>query len=72
MGNHKWGLHKPRKLVRVLGRTQSGVNFTAGIEIENQECVKAAPILSWAVGRHENFLRRYFRDKGWKAMVVKG
>jgi len=46
-------------------------HFCAGIVIEDDKCVRAAPILAWCIGKDASFLRRYFKQKGWKAIVVK-
>lgn len=48
-------------------------HFCAGLEIdpETDRCVRAAPILGWAVGRPADHLRAYFARKGWTAAVVR-
>lgn len=53
------------KLVRVVAP-----HFVAGIWCANGKCVEAAPILSWAKGKTEDFLRDYFKKKGWAASVI--
>lgn len=41
-------------------------HFCAGIIVSNEGvCMSAAPILKWAVGRRRDFLRSYFRSRGW-------
>ena len=45
-------------------------HFVAGLEIEAGRCVRAAPILRWAIGRTEAELWRYFRRKGWQAEAI--
>lgn len=52
-------------LVRVVAP-----HFVAGIELENNVCVSAAPILRWAVGKSADELRTYFRCKGWRASIL--
>jgi len=42
-------------------------HFCAGIEFRNDVVIKAAPILSWSVGKERHELERYFERKGWKA-----
>lgn len=34
-------------------------------------CVRAAPILKWAVGKRRDYLRSYFDAKGWKITAIK-
>jgi hypothetical protein len=46
-------------------------HFNAGLILEDGVCVQAAPILKWAIGKTRAQLRAYFKQKGWKAMVVK-
>jgi hypothetical protein len=53
-------------LVRVVAP-----HFVAGLIIENDACVRAAPILAWTLGRGTLYLRSYFRRKGWKSTIVK-
>ena len=55
------------KLVRVVAP-----HFVAGLEIDpvTARAVRAAPILRWVIGKHENELRDYFQRKGWRASVV--
>lgn len=45
-------------------------HFVAGLEITNGKCTNAAPILGWAVGKDEDYLRAYFRTKKWKASII--
>jgi hypothetical protein len=33
-------------------------------------CMHAAPILKWCIGKRTDFLRDYFKGKGWKASIV--
>lgn len=54
------------KLVRVVAP-----HFVAGVVIRDQHAIRAAPILHWTVGRHEDELRRAFAREGWRASVVK-
>lgn len=46
-------------------------HFYAGIVFENDIVIKAAPILKWTIGKRRDYLRSYFKSKGWKAAVVK-
>lgn len=43
-------------------------HFCAGIVIKDGQCVVAAPILKWAIGKDSDYLSRYFRRKGWRAV----
>ncbi len=52
------------QLVRV-----AAPHFVAGLVMDGDKCIRAAPILSWAVGKGRNELRAYFARKGWKATV---
>jgi hypothetical protein len=45
-------------------------HFYAGLIMKDGVCVKAAPILQWAVGKPRAFLSAYFKRKGWKAQIV--
>lgn len=55
-----------KMLVRVVAP-----HFVAGIWInEHGMCLRAAPILQWCIGKKTDFLRDYFKRKGWKASVV--
>lgn len=45
-------------------------HFCAGIILEDDVVVRAAPILKWAVGWQRNDLRRYFERKQWKTKVI--
>lgn len=42
-------------------------HFVAALKIENERCVSAAPILSWAVGKTADELRGYFKLRDWVA-----
>lgn len=56
----------PWTLVRV-----DAPHFVAGLEINEQGmCMVAAPILKWCIGKRTDFLRDYFKRKGWKATIV--
>lgn len=46
-------------------------HFYAGIILEKHVVVEAAPILRWTIGRRRDWLREYFKKKGWKAIVVR-
>lgn len=52
-------------LVRVVAP-----HFCAGIILENDVVVRAAPILNWAVGRRREWLRSYFASRGWDASII--
>jgi hypothetical protein len=52
-------------LVRVVAP-----HFVAGLIVEGDRCVRAAPILRWAVGKRAAELRAAFARKGWRASVV--
>lgn len=43
-------------------------HYNAGIVIRNGYCVEAAPILNWAVGKRESYLRGYFARKRYKVI----
>lgn len=45
-------------------------HFVAGLIMEQDVCVQAAPILAWAIGKGTVELRQYFRRKGWRASVI--
>jgi hypothetical protein len=45
-------------------------HFYAGIVIENDVVTEAAPILRWTIGKRRDYLRKYFKSRGWKATVV--
>jgi hypothetical protein len=46
-------------------------HFVAGILLDAQErCVRAAPIVAWAVGLDREALRKEFRLRGWRASVI--
>jgi hypothetical protein len=45
--------------------------FDAGVVLDAQErCVRAAPIVDWAVGLHRRTLREEFHRRGWHASVI--
>lgn len=45
-------------------------HFYAAIIFEGDTVVEAAPILKWTVGKKMDYLRTYFKSKGWKATRV--
>ena len=45
-------------------------HFYAGIVMDGDRCVKAAPILAWAIGKTRAELSGYFRKHRWKAIVI--
>jgi hypothetical protein len=46
-------------------------HFYAGIVLENDIAVEAAPILKWAIGKDRDFLRDYFKKRKWKVTVCR-
>ena len=48
-------------------------HLCAGLEIDpsTDRCVRAAPILGWAVGRTADDLRACFARKGWAATILR-
>ena len=48
----------------------TATHFCAGLIIKDGRCCQAAPILSWAVDKTEDWLLAYFRRKKWKFMKV--
>lgn len=59
-------LEPERTLVRVVAP-----HFVAGLEMEDDLCVTAAPILYWAKGKRRDWLRAEFVKRGYKASLVK-
>ena len=47
-------------LVRVVAP-----HFVAGIVARDGVVIDAAPILSWSIGKTQNYLTKYFNKKGW-------
>ena len=45
-------------------------HLCAGIVVRDDVVAEAAPILAWTIGKRRDWLRGYFRDKGWTAVVV--
>ncbi len=45
-------------------------HFTAALWVEGGKCVKAAPILRWAIGKTWPFLAGYFARKGFATEEV--
>lgn len=45
-------------------------HFYAGIVLENDIVIEAAPILRWAIGKDRNFLRKYFMSRRWSVIIV--
>lgn len=52
-------------LVRVVAP-----HFVAGIVVEADICVQAAPILKWTLWRNAEYLRKAFKQNGWRAHIV--
>lgn len=61
------GSMKTERLIRVVAP-----HFVAALVTVDGLCTEAAPILKWAVGKGEDWLRAYFAQKGWKAHEVRG
>jgi hypothetical protein len=53
-------------LVRVIAP-----HFVAGLVVEGETVVEAAPILKWTIGKQRGWLRAYFAEKGWTALIVR-
>lgn len=53
-------------LVRVEAK-----HFVAGLIMEGDVCVHAAPILKKSIGKRRDELRALFKRMGWKATVLK-
>ena len=53
-------------LVRVVAP-----HFVAGIIVEENKVIDAAPILRWSIGMTRHQLKTYFVRKGWKASIIK-
>lgn len=45
-------------------------HFCAGFILKDGRVTEAAPILAWTVGRDPDYLRGYFKRKGWKATIL--
>jgi len=52
-------------LVRVVAP-----HFVAGLEITDNRCVMAAPILRWALGMQADEIRHVIRTRRWRATIV--
>lgn len=52
-------------LVRVVAP-----HFVAGLIMRDGKASESAPILRWAIGKDADFLRTYFKRKGWRASIV--
>lgn len=46
-------------------------HFYAAIIFDGLIVVRAAPILSWTIGKKADYLSAYFQRKDWKATLVK-
>jgi hypothetical protein len=44
--------------------------FNCGIILIDDVCTSAAPIAKFAIGKPRAWLSRYFKQRGWKAIVV--
>lgn len=47
-------------------------HFTAGLVVEVNTVVRAAPILSYAIGRSFDWLKSYVEHRGWQIEAVNG
>lgn len=45
-------------------------HFCAGLVLEDDRVIDAAPILRWAIGKGRDELRAQLQQKRWKAIVV--
>jgi len=45
-------------------------HFTAGLTIDGDRIVEAAPILRWTLSKTWRFVRRYFSNKGYEVVVM--
>ena len=45
-------------------------HFCAGLVVDGDRVVRAAPILRWTVGKNRAYLREYFTRKGWRVEFV--
>jgi len=45
--------------------------FCAGIEVDMNRVVKAAPILKWSINKSVDDVLRFAQAKGWKVTEVK-
>ncbi|MER8619191.1 hypothetical protein NKG99_20530 [Mesorhizobium sp. M1409] len=52
---------REERLIRV-----EAPHFTAALVIVDGRCIKAPPILHWALGKGEGWLKAYFAQKGWE------
>lgn len=61
-----------RAIIRRLVVRVVAPHFVAGVVIDRPDhrVVRAAPILAWVIGKHEDELRTYFRRKGWNASII--
>ena len=44
--------------------------YCAGVVIEDDVVIRAAPILRWSLGKSYQFLENYFQRKGFKVEVI--
>jgi hypothetical protein len=44
--------------------------YCAGVVIENDTVIEAAPIIKWTIGWHRYQLLKYFRERGHKIEAV--
>lgn len=56
---------RQQKLVQVRAP-----HFTAGFMTDGVKVTEAAPILKYLIGKTEDWVRQYFKKKGWKASLV--
>lgn len=44
-------------------------HYVAGLVLAHDICVRAAPILKWARGKHKDYLLSYFKRKGYTVTI---
>lgn len=42
-----------------------GGHFVAGLEMDHEEVVYAAPIIRWMMGKTEKYMKEYCSNRGW-------
>jgi hypothetical protein len=56
--------------MRILWQLQSKM-YSAGLELEDGKCVRAAPILKWALGKGEKWIRHHCKKHNIQITEVK-
>jgi hypothetical protein len=57
-------------LVQITSPSNISKPYCAGLVVENDHVVEAAPILRWTIGKHRDFIVKYFRNRGDKVEVT--